>query len=463
MDGNQSDIWFRQKTNPDNANSFLFARLTEIACDLDIDVLSKAIEQTLSEAQTLRARIFDTPGHLCQSLASVAGAGDDVLHVINFSDQSDSQQAIDRWVETDLQQPMDLQHWLLIRFVVFRVGATCCFLYQRVHHTIGDGFALQFWSQRLAAVYAAFTKDKLPPSFPWQDLEQLLNEESNYRPSRAFAQDQQFWRAQLADAPVRLDLPTDRPRPARQSFAGAFVPIELDAELSAALRRLSQQHGVTLFMTLLAAWAAVLSRLSGQLEIVIGAPSANRGQQEIEPLIGFFVNTLALRVTLEDNPSVTELLARVKAMVLQAQAHQDLPFEQVVEIVQPPRQLDHTPIFQVMFAWQNNGRSDMALPELDISSLDAPYDVIKFDLDLNLTEADDRIVGGLGYATALFERSTIERQVQYLKRLLAAMATEAEQPVAKIDLLDPAERTLLLKTWNDTRASYPAEQQCIHH
>jgi amino acid adenylation domain-containing protein len=270
-----------------------------------------------------------------------------------------------------------------------------------------------------------------------------------------------YWRNQLVDAPVLLELPTDRPRPAQRSFAGATLDVVIDAELTRDLKRLSHQHGTTLFMTLLAAWAAVLSRLSGQQDLVIGTPTANRGRQELESLIGFFVNTLALRIDLSDEPSVAELLARVRTHALAAQDHQDLPFEQVLEIVQPPRRLDHTPLFQVMFAWQNNEQTKLKLAGLQVTPVDMPYDSTKFDLELSLGEHGDRIVGEMSYAVALFDRITIERQRDYLIRVLRAMVADASQPVSRIDILGEDERNQLLHTWNRTEVAYP-DAVCIH-
>ncbi|WP_036836386.1 condensation domain-containing protein, partial [Photorhabdus temperata] len=264
-----------------------------------------------------------------------------------------------------------------------------------------------------------------------------------------------------ADAPVLLDLPTDRPRPSEQSFIGHTVPVNLDTALTAALKRLSEQHGVTLFMTLLSAWAVVLSRLSGQEAVVIGTPSAGRSRQEVEPLIGFFVNTLALRIDIPGELTVTELLAQVRQTALAAQAHQDLPFEQVVEIVQPPRQLAHTPLFQVMFAWQSTEGTEWQLPGLAVSPVNQAFDVVKFDLELSLSEEAGRIVGALSYASALFDAPTMARQVGYLHAVLQAMVAQAQQPVGEIDILAPAERRLLLETWNATETAYP-EQLCIH-
>ena len=170
-----------------------------------------------------------------------------------------------------------------------------------------------------------------------------------------------YWRETLVGAPESIALPTDRPRPPQQSHAGAFVPIHLDAELTSALSALSKRHGVTMFMTVLAAWSAVLSRLSGQDDIVIGTPTANRNHPQIEQLIGFFVNTLALRIDLSEGPSVKQLLERVHKAAVGAQGHQDLPFEQVVEMMQPSRRMDQTPLFQVIFVWQSNESSSLQL------------------------------------------------------------------------------------------------------
>ncbi|WP_150852094.1 non-ribosomal peptide synthetase, partial [Sinorhizobium arboris] len=271
----------------------------------------------------------------------------------------------------------------------------------------------------------------------------------------------QYWRDSLSGAPARLALPTDRPRPAQQSFAGATVPVVIDADLTRGLKRLSRQHGTTLFMTVLAAWAAVLSRLSGQDDLVIGVPSANRGRREVEELIGFFVNTLAVRIDLSGEPSVSELLERTRRTALAAQEHQDLPFEQVVEIVRPPRALDHTPLFQVMLAWQNNSVGSLDLPELRVEAAGEGLDQVKFDLELDLRDDGEVIAGTLGYATALFDRATIERQRGYLLALLRAMVADAGQPVGRIDILPADERRYLLEELNRTEADYPSEL-CVH-
>ncbi|KAF9341291.1 hypothetical protein BGX26_008710, partial [Mortierella sp. AD094] len=197
-----------------------------------------------------------------------------------------------------------------------------------------------------------------------------------------------------------------------------------DASLTRALSTLSQKHGVTVFMTMLAAWSAVLSRLSGQDDIVIGTPNANRNHPQIEQLIGFFVNTLALRVDLSGEPNVEQLLERVRNTTVAAQAHQDLPFEKIIEIVQPPRRTDQTPLFQVLFVWQNNDSGSLQLHDVETVPEGLQYNICKFDLELALGERNGEIVGSLRYSTALFDQQTIERHVEYLETMLRWMTVD---------------------------------------
>ncbi|KAF9945804.1 hypothetical protein BGZ72_000955 [Mortierella alpina] len=214
-------------------------------------------------------------------------------------------------------------------------------------------------------------------------------------------------------------------------------------------------------MTILSAWSAVLSRLSGQDDIVIGTPSANRSHPDIEPLIGFFVNTLALRIDLSGELDTRDLLERVRRGTLAAFSHQDLPFEQVVEIVQPPRKMDHTPLFQVMLAWESNENEQWDISGLKVTNQVLDYDAAKYDLTLALCETKDGISGRLQYATSLFNRSSIERHVGYLDAIIRAMTKDVDQPVASIDILSSDERTLILETWNNTTEWYP-DTLCLH-
>ncbi|MEH6419882.1 non-ribosomal peptide synthetase [Pseudomonas sp. CGJS7] len=260
-----------------------------------------------------------------------------------------------------------------------------------------------------------------------------------------------------ADAPALLELPSDRPRPPRPSFADARIPIRVDAELTAALERLSRRHGATLFMTVLAAWSLVLARLSGQDDLLVGAPNAGRGRDQIEPPTGLSVDTAALRIDLSGDPDIGQLLARVRTAVLDAQ---DLPLERVIDAARPPRQTDRSPLFQVVFAWLDAATA-LDLGAFDTGPLELPANTARFDLELQLAESDGALAGGLVYASALFDPDTIERHRDYLIAALRAMLADTAQPITQIELADARERDLLLNAWNATDAPYP-EQSCFH-
>ncbi|MFC7519112.1 condensation domain-containing protein, partial [Herbaspirillum sp. GCM10030257] len=237
--------------------------------------------------------------------------------------------------------------------------------------------------------------------------------------------------------------------------------LELDAELTAGLKALSRRHGTTLFMTVLAGWAAVLSRLSGQDEVVIGTPMAGRLRAEVEPLIGIFINTQALRLDVSGSPSVAQLLQSVKARTLEAQQHQDLPFEQVVELVNPPRSMAHSPLFQAMFNWQNNEEGHLDLGTLTHAPVGGEYTVAKFDLTLNLGEQHGCIRGAVEFAAALFEGATIQRYIDYLRNVLKGMVADDDQKIDELPMLGSSERTQLLVDWNGASVDYP-QDRCIH-
>ncbi|KAF9975510.1 hypothetical protein BGZ65_008229, partial [Modicella reniformis] len=363
----------------------------------------------------------------------------------------------------EVNTPFDLARGPLIRVLMVQLDDNEHFFSLTQHHIVSDGWSMAILYRELNMLYCAYCcgeSDPLPPleiQYPdyaaWQ--RQWLSGDRLETHSS-------YWRTTLADAPVLLDLPTDRPRPPQQSYAGDRLPIRLDPQLTLALKQLSQEHGMTLYMTILAAWSAILSRLSGQDDIIIGSPTANRNHPQIESLIGFFVNTLALRIDHSGDPTVRQLLERVRSSALDAQAHQDLPFEQVVDIVKPTRSLSHSPLFQVMFVWQNNETSEWRLPAIESIEVEPSYSISKFDLTLQLFESDDEIDGCLEYSTALFDRQTMERHIGYLCTVLQAMTVDQERTISSVDLLGPAERELLLQTWNSTQQDFPSHQ-CIHH
>ncbi|MCA6221756.1 non-ribosomal peptide synthetase, partial [Photorhabdus antumapuensis] len=455
----QQRLWFLAQLEG-VSETYHIPMALRLSGQLDIMAWQKALDTLFARHEALRSVFVSVDGQpQVRLLEPDSGL---LLSQYDLSGRPDADVVLERLSVEEAHASFDLESGPLIRAALIRITDDEYQFLLTLHHIISDGWSANVLIQELNTLYTAFMdgqSDPLPPlaiQYPdyaaWQ--RQWLSVERIQVQS-------DYWRAMLADAPVLLDLPTDRPRPPEQSFAGQAVPINLDVELTTALKRLSEQHGVTLFMTLLSAWSVVLSRLSGQEDVVIGTPSAGRNHQEVEPLIGFFVNTLALRMDLSDELTVTELLARVRQTALAAQEHQDLPFEQVVEIVQPPRRLAHTPLFQVMFVWQNNESTEWGLPGLAVSPVDQAVDIVKFDLELDLSEEEGRIVGALSYVTALFDPTTMERQVGYLHTVLQAMVANPQQSVREIDILSPAERRLLLETWNATETAYP-EALCIH-
>uniref|UniRef100_UPI0036DE2A6C amino acid adenylation domain-containing protein n=1 Tax=Photorhabdus sp. RM322S TaxID=3342825 RepID=UPI0036DE2A6C len=428
---------------------------------LNIAAWQQALNTVFARHEALRTVFISVDGKPQVRLLAEDSGLPLVQHDLRGHPEADT--VLEQLITETASAPFDLSQKALIRAVLIRLADDDYQFLLTQHHIVSDGWSVTILIRELNALYTAFLAGQpnpLPPlaiQYPdyavWQH--QWLSAERTQTQS-------DYWRTVLADAPVLLDLPTDRPRPPEQSFVGQAVPVRFDPALTAALKQLSQQHGVTLFMTVLSAWGIVLSRLSGQEDIVIGTPSAGRSRQEVEPLIGFFVNTLALRMTVSDELTVAEYLTQVRETALAAQAHQDLPFEQVVDIVQPPRRLAHTPLFQVMFAWQNNEYMDWVLPNLAVSPVDKAVDIVKFDIELDLYEKGGGISGTLSYSSALFDQSTIERHKGYLQAVLQAMVTNAQQKMGNIDMLAPAERQLLLNTWNVTATPYP-DALCIHH
>ena len=355
-------------------------------------------------------------------------------------------------------QSFDLTQGPLVRAALLRLADEEHLFLLTCHHIVSDGWSTGILLRELGALYGAFRRgeaDPLPP--PTLQYPDYAAWQRRYLTPERLAAQAQYWRETLSDAPALLTLPTDRPRPTVQSFSGAEVPIAIDAELTQALRQFSRQHGGTLFMTVLAAWSLVLARMAGQQELVIGTPEANRGRLETESLVGFFVSTLALRIDLRDDPDLPTLLERVRHTVLAAQENRDLPFEQVVELVNPPRHLGYTPLFQVMLAWQDGSVRNIPLPGLQAESAELGYRIAKYDLTLDLADTGEGISGTLNFATALFDRATAERYGAYLVQVMRAMATNASQSASHIDLLPAAERELLLYGWNRTAEAYPAQ------
>ncbi len=427
--------------------------------ELDRPALDRAFQRIVDRHEALRTQFVQVDGQPMQAI--VAGARVEPAYH-DLRGQSDRDAVCRSMGDAFMARPFDLRHDLPLRVQLIRLEGRVHQLQVVMHHIVSDGWSIGIMLGELSRLYAADIlgeADPLPPlAIQYVDYAQWQRQ---WLADGQLARQVGFWQRNLAGAPTLLELPTDRRRPAQQDFAGAIVDVRLDAALTAALKALSQRHGVTLYMTLLASWAAVLGRLSNQDEVVIGSPVAGRNRAEIEPLIGFFVNTLAFRIELGGEPSVGELLLRVKQQVLDAQAHQDLPFDQMVEAAKPPRSMAYTPIFQTMLSWQNQAEARLEMPGLSLSTVQMEVTTAKFDLTLDLFEDDGLLSGALNYAVAMFDRTTVERYLGYWVELLRGMLSATGSSVFQVPLLDDAERQRILVDWNDTAQAYPRDA-CVH-
>ncbi|MFG3015415.1 amino acid adenylation domain-containing protein [Streptomyces cinerochromogenes] len=450
----QRRLWFLAQL-PGAGEAYHMPLAYELRGPLDRGALIRALDRLADRHEALRARLAAVDGEVFQRFDPPGGGFPLTVH--DLAGRADAEDRLAALRREEATAPFDLARGPLFRGRLVALAADRHVLLVTAHHIVSDGWSTGVLTRELGELYTAFRAggdDPLPP-LPVRYADHAARQRGQLSADAA-ARQAAYWRGTLADAPALLDLPIDRPRPAEQDYRGAQLRVEFDAELTTALRALARRNGSTLFMTLLTGWALVLSRWSGQTDVVIGTPTANRGRPELEGLVGFFVNSLALRVDLSGDPSAAGLLRRVRAATLGALTHQDLPFEQVVETVRPHRSPAHTPLFQVMFAWQNAGGDAPVLPDLDVTPLDAPCAGAKFDLALSLAEEGDRVVGTLDYATALFDPETVERHVRHLRRILTRMAEEPELPVSALELLTPSERTQLLDDWGDSGREVPA-------
>ena len=451
----QQRLWFLEQLDGVGAAYHVPVSL-RLRGELDRGALVRALDRIVARHEALRTTFPAVGGEPVQRIAPVEESAFRLAEH-DLRTAFDADDALRRIVRDEAGAPFDLAHGPLVRGRLVRMAADDHVLLLTMHHIVFDGWSTGVLYRELGALYAAYARggaDPLPPlAVQYADYAAWHRRRVGGAVLEAQAA---YWTETLAGAPELLELPADRPRPPRRDFAGAAVAVELDEALTAALKRLSQRHGTTPFMTLLAGWAAVLGRLSGRDDVVIGTPSANRARPEVEALIGFFVNTLPIRVNLSGGPGVGELLERVKARALEAQQHQDIPFEQVVERLQPARSLAYSPLFQVMFAWQNATAGALMLPGLTVAAAGAgDAGSAKFDLTLDLRDDGGRIAGTLEYATALFDRSTAERFAGYLRRALEAMVADERQAVDRLPLLPEAERRRVLEEWNATDRPYP--------
>ncbi|BAU16013.1 amino acid adenylation domain-containing protein (plasmid) [Leptolyngbya sp. NIES-3755] len=374
---------------------------------------------------------------------------------------SEQDAAVQQLTTEEAQRPFDLAQGPLLRTTLLKLDAETHILLLNLHHIVADGWSLEIFVRELALLYEAVLDGKPSPlpDLPIQYVDFALWQRQWLQ--KNLEQHLSYGKQQLADAPAVLPLPCDRPRPPVQNFQGAVQAVHLSRSLIQPLRSLGQQHGATLFMTLLAAFKTLLYRYTDQADILIGAPVANRNRAETEALMGVLVNPLVLRTNLEGNPTFLELLQRVRSVVLEASHHQDLPFEKLVEVVQPERSLSHAPLLQVMFTLQTAPIAAQRCGGLILKPRPLHTGTTQFDWVMNLLETAEGVEGWIEYRTDIFDAATMRRMVDHFQTLLTGIVANPHQQLSQLPLLTELERHQLLETWTQTQTDYP--QVCLHH
>lgn len=456
----QQRLWFLDQLEP-NSPFYNIPAALEISGALNVTALEKSINEIVKRHESLRTIFKSRSGKPYQEILPEAPV---VLEVQDLSGMETEEQEnhIQKLAREEAQKPFNLSEGPLFRVSLVKTGETAHVIFFNMHHIISDGWSVNVLVKEVAECYPHFDKNEAPdlPPLPVQYAD-FAHWQQNWLKNEVLENQLEYWKTELAESSFILELPTDRPRPAVQTFQGATISRSFSEKLRGYLVKLSQTEGSTLFMTLLAAYQTLLFRHTGQANFNVGTPHANRNRLETENLIGFFVNTLVIPARFEGNPTFKQILKQVRQATLGAYTHQDLPFEMLVEALQPERDLSHTPIFQVMFVLQNMPMQQLELPGLTFTPFSAESETTKFDLSLIMAETKTGFEVTFEYNTDLFDARTIERLLDHFELLLEAIVTDPAKPVARIPVMNPSEMHQILKTWNDSAAEFPTDL-CMH-
>ncbi|HYO67456.1 MAG TPA: amino acid adenylation domain-containing protein, partial [Archangium sp.] len=453
----QQRLWFLDQYQPGSAVYNMPAALRLVGA-LDAGALERAFSELVRRHQSLRTTFRVREDVPFQVIAPASSWRLEVTELGHLPASEREAEAM-RLAHEDARQPFDLARGPLLRTKLLRLTAREHLLLVTMHHIVSDGWSLAVLIREVVTLYAAFSAGRPSPlpELPIQYMD-FAAWQRDWLQGEVLDQQLGYWRKQLDGAPPTLELPTDRPRTPDARNPGASLKVELPPRLMQGLKALCQHEGATLFMGLLAGLQTVLARYSGQDDICVGAPIAGRTQAQTEELIGFFVNTLVLRTRLDGNPTFRELLGRVKDVTLGAYAHQDVPFEKLVEVLQPPRQqLGRTPFFQVALGLLNTPTAELSMPGLSIQPLPLDSGTARFDLSLSLSESAQGLSGELEYRSDLFEAATVARMMEHLRLLLEDAVAHPERRLSELSLMSEAERRRMLVEWNATTADFPRE------
>lgn len=453
----QQRLWFLDQLEPDSP-FYNIPSAFRLQGKLDLGAFEKTLEYLIVRHESLRT-VFRTEGG--EPFQVILENPDFELNQIDLGeiDAAYREQQAMKLIEQDARQPFNLSDGPLFRVSLLQMAADDFIVVFTMHHIISDGWSIGVLVREVAEVYDAFSQNQAPqlPALPIQYAD-FAAWQRNWLQGAVLEAQLNYWKNQLADAPPLLEMPTDFPRPAVQSFNGATESRQISPEIVLALDRIGQENGATQFMTLLAAFQTLLYRYSGQADICVGTPIANRNRAETEGLIGFFVNTLVMRTHLVGDATFAELLASVRETALGAYAHQDVPFEMLVESLKPERNLSHTPLFQVMLVLQNLPMQGMELNQVRLSTLEAKNNTANFDLTLGLVSGTDGMDATLEYNTDLFRAETIRGMLERFSTLLTEIAQSPEKKISEYSLLSSEEVEKVTRTWNQTTIDYPDDK-----
>ncbi len=450
----QQRLWFIDQMEGGSA-AYNFTLALSLRGVLDQKLLRQSLDALVLRHEVLRTTFVSAEGSLCQEIKS---EGHFELKLVDLTrcEEGVREAQIQLQKAEESKGLFDLRVGPLVRGRLVRVRDEQHLLLVTIHHIVSDGWSMGIFLRELSELFRAFQEGRSDPLDPlplqYADYAQWQRQ---WFQGEVLERQLSYWRARLAGAAPQLDLPTDRPRPEVQSYRGGSIRVVLDAQLCAKLKSLAKENELTLFMVLYAGWALLLSRLSGQDDVVIGTPIANRQRPEVEGLIGFFANTLALRIGVGRGLRVEELLASAKEVTLGAYGHQDVPFDKVVEALQPARSLGRNPIFQVMLALQNAPGGELHLPGLEVTLEEGVDEVSAFDLFLSLEERGGEIVGSASYVTDLFDRETIERWMACFNVILREIADGTRRCVGDLSILPESERLRIRESFNEPSEAYP--------
>jgi amino acid adenylation domain-containing protein/non-ribosomal peptide synthase protein (TIGR01720 family) len=460
----QQRLWFLDQFEPASA-LYNIPEVVRIQGRLRPDLLQRTLDAITARHEALRTTFRYQDGAPVQVIEPDAR-----ITLARLDLRGQPEVATRQLIHDEARRPFDLERGPLLRATLAELDETSSLLLLTMHHIVSDGWSLGVLIAEIAALYQTYAQagdgaagsDALP-ELPIQYADFAVWQRQRLTPGAPGAileQQMDYWRRQLADIP-RLALPTDRVRPAIQTHQGATLSLVLPASLADALRTLSQRAGCSLFITMLAAFKVVLMRSTGQTDLAVGSIIANRNRAELEGLVGCFVNTLVLRSDLADAHSFRDALTQVRETALQAYAHQDMPFEKLVDELQPVRDLSHAPLFQTLFVMQNTPSAPAAVADVAFSRIEADTRMAKFDLSLYVTEQERGLHVLAEYAADLFDAATITRLLDQYQRVLTAVSGDPDIPIGRLELLSESERQQLLIGWNATAQTYP-DAACVH-